>query len=98
MQPLKPRDSHGPVTSYEVTLWSPDENSRHTQIFDQDTFTMRVNLSEIAPSSSNVKVVATVVAKNPAGLSPPASVVLPLHVTGMENWMDYEKFYYPRSN
>lgn len=84
-KPLKPRDSHGPVTSYEVTLWSPDENSRHTQIFDQDTFTMRVNLSEIAPSSSNVKVVATVVAKNPAGLSPPASVVLPLHVTDMDS-------------
>uniref|UniRef100_A0A8C6ULQ7 Uncharacterized protein n=1 Tax=Neogobius melanostomus TaxID=47308 RepID=A0A8C6ULQ7_9GOBI len=66
-KPYEPRQSHGPIVSYEVSLWSPDDNTRHTQILSPDTFTMPV--------------IARVVAKNPVGLSPPASVVLPQHVT-----------------
>lgn len=83
-KPYGPRQSHGPIVSYEVTLWSPDDNSSHTQILTPDTFKMSVNLSEITVNN-NTKVLASVVAKNPAGLSPPASVVLPLHVTAPDS-------------
>ncbi|KAK7933522.1 hypothetical protein WMY93_004418 [Mugilogobius chulae] len=82
-KPFEPRKSNGPIVSYEVTLWSPDDNTRHTQIVPPDTFTMPVNLSGITVNN-NSKVIASVVAKNPAGLSPPASINLPLHVTNLE--------------
>lgn len=80
----EPRQSYGPIVSYEVSLWSLDDNDRRTQILAPDTFSMAVNLSEIIVNNST-KVMANVVAKNPAGLSPPASVVLPLHVTDSQS-------------
>uniref|UniRef100_A0A3B3ZZH4 Fibronectin type-III domain-containing protein n=1 Tax=Periophthalmus magnuspinnatus TaxID=409849 RepID=A0A3B3ZZH4_9GOBI len=73
-KPYEPRKSHGPIVSYEVTLWSPDDITRHTQIVSPETFAMPVNLSGI--SINNTKVIASVVAKNPAGLSPPESLDL----------------------
>ncbi|XP_033828179.1 LIF receptor subunit alpha a [Periophthalmus magnuspinnatus] len=82
-KPYEPRKSHGPIVSYEVTLWSPDDITRHTQIVSPETFAMPVNLSGI--SINNTKVIASVVAKNPAGLSPPESLGLPLHVNDLDS-------------
>ncbi|XP_072288728.1 LIF receptor subunit alpha a [Eucyclogobius newberryi] len=83
-KPYEPRMSHGPVVSYEVTLWSPDDDTRHTQIISSDTFTMPVNLSGNT-ANNNTRVIASVVAKNPAGLSPPASINLPVHLTDLDS-------------
>ncbi|KAJ0067917.1 hypothetical protein NL108_011703, partial [Boleophthalmus pectinirostris] len=81
-KPYEPRKSHGPIVSYEVTLWSPDDNTRHTQMVAPEMFTIPVNLS--TTFNNITKVIASVVAKNPAGPSPPASVDLPLHVKDLD--------------
>lgn len=83
-KPQTPRQSHGPITHYEVTLWSPEENVQHTEIIAQNTWTAPINLTRIPNFSSNMKVIATVVATNPAGVSQPASVIIPLHFTDVD--------------
>ncbi|KAM9360915.1 LIF receptor subunit alpha a [Symphorus nematophorus] len=79
-KPLTRRQSHGQLTGYEVTLWSPEENLQHTDIFSADTSAVPIDLSRIAAISSD-KVIATVVAKNNDGASQPASVIIPLQLT-----------------
>ncbi|XP_076005508.1 LIF receptor subunit alpha a [Genypterus blacodes] len=83
-KPLTRQESHGLITGYEVTLWSPDENIQHTETLPRSTCTVPVNLTHISTSSDNNKVVATVIAKNGAGVSQPASLVLPLHVIDLD--------------
>lgn len=87
-KPYEPRQSHGPIVSYEVTLWIPEDDSRNKQTLTQtltpDTFSMALNLSQISANTST-KVVASLVAKNPSGLSPPATVVLPLHKPALDS-------------
>uniref|UniRef100_A0A3B4TIC3 LIF receptor subunit alpha a n=1 Tax=Seriola dumerili TaxID=41447 RepID=A0A3B4TIC3_SERDU len=83
-KPLTHRQSHGQITGYEVTVWSADNNVQHTEIFSPDTTAAQVNLTQIATFSSDRKVTATVNAKNADGLSQPASVVIPLHLTDVK--------------
>ncbi|XP_056231995.1 LIF receptor subunit alpha a [Seriola aureovittata] len=83
-KPLTHRQSHGQITGYEITVWSADDNVQHTEIFSPDTTAAPVNLTQIATFSSDRKVIATVSAKNADGLSQPASVVIPLHLTDVE--------------
>uniref|UniRef100_A0A8C9ZYG4 Fibronectin type-III domain-containing protein n=1 Tax=Sander lucioperca TaxID=283035 RepID=A0A8C9ZYG4_SANLU len=83
-KPLTQRQSHGLITGYEVTLWSPEVNFQHTEFFSPDTYAVPVNLTQIATRSSDNKVMATVIAKNAAGVSQPASVLIPLRLTDVE--------------
>ncbi|XP_040897538.1 LIF receptor subunit alpha a [Toxotes jaculatrix] len=83
-KPLTKRQSHGQITGYEVTLWSSEENVQHTKLFSPDTTAAPINLTQIATFSSDNKITATVNAKNAAGLSQPASVVIFLRLTDME--------------
>lgn len=83
-KPLTRRQSHGLITGYEVTLWSPEENLQHTEIFSPDTSAVPINLTQITTLSSDNKVIATVIAKNAAGVSQPASVLIPLRLTDLE--------------
>ncbi|CAN9513060.1 unnamed protein product [Ophioblennius macclurei] len=82
-KPLTHKQSHGRITNYEVTLWNPEENRQHTEILPPTTHTVSVNLTQMTSSSSESKVVATVLAKNVEGASPPASVLL--HLADMES-------------
>ncbi|KAF7660821.1 hypothetical protein LDENG_00274530 [Lucifuga dentata] len=79
-KPLTRRESHGQITGYEVTLWSPDQNIQHTETISRNTFSVPVNLKHIATDRYK-KIIATVIAKNAAGASQPASVVIPLRLT-----------------
>ncbi|XP_054630299.1 LIF receptor subunit alpha a [Dunckerocampus dactyliophorus] len=83
--PLTARESHGQITSYEVTLWSPEQNLQHTETLSPDTFELPINLTQIAAFSNGNEVMATVLAKNAAGASPPISVIFPLHVADKSN-------------
>ncbi|KAM3867442.1 LIF receptor subunit alpha a [Diretmus argenteus] len=85
-KPLMQRESHGQITGYKVTLWSTEENIQHTETFPPSTFTMPVNLTHITTTrnGNNNRVIATIVAKNAAGVSPPASIGIPLHLTDVE--------------
>ncbi|XP_071393652.1 LIF receptor subunit alpha a [Centroberyx affinis] len=83
-KPLTRRESHGQITGYEVTVWSPEENVQHTETLPQSTLTVPINLTHITTSSGNNKVIATIIAKNAAGVSPPASIVIPLRLTDVE--------------
>lgn len=74
------RQTHGQITAYEVTFWSPDETLQHTDIFLPNASAAPINLTKIATFNSG-KVIATVIAKNNAGASQPASV--PLRLTGV---------------
>uniref|UniRef100_A0A3Q3FDT9 LIF receptor subunit alpha a n=1 Tax=Labrus bergylta TaxID=56723 RepID=A0A3Q3FDT9_9LABR len=80
-KPLTRRQSHGQITGYEVTLWTSDENIQHTDIFPAETSAAPINLTQIAAFSVDTKVTATVIAKNNKGVSQPASVLIPLHLT-----------------
>ncbi|XP_041643097.1 LIF receptor subunit alpha a [Cheilinus undulatus] len=84
-KPLTRRQSHGQLTGYEVTLWTAEENVRHIEIFPADTSAVPINLTQIAAYSSDNKVKATVFAKNNKGLSQPASVLVPLHLTDVDH-------------
>lgn len=77
------RQSRGQITGFEVTLWNSENNLQHTEIVSADTFAVPINFTQVATFSSDIKVTATIFARNSAGLSQPASVVLPLHLTGM---------------
>lgn len=66
-------------------MWSPEENLQHTETFSPDTSVAPINLTQFATFSSD-KVIATVIAKNADGVSQPASVLLPLRLTGMWKW------------
>ncbi|XP_037114607.1 LIF receptor subunit alpha a [Syngnathus acus] len=79
-KPLTARESHGPIASYEVTFWSPKENLQHTETLPPDTFMLPINVTRITAFTNDDQVVATVTAKNAAGYSPPASVIIPLRV------------------
>ncbi|KAM8759768.1 LIF receptor subunit alpha a isoform 3-T3 [Acanthopagrus schlegelii] len=81
-KPLTRRQSHGQLTGYEVTFWSPEEN--HTEIFSSDTFAAPFNITQITAFSGN-KITATVIAKNNDGVSEPAGVLIPLHLTDEES-------------
>lgn len=85
-QPLTPRQSHGPITDYEVTLWSSEENLQRTAHIPPDTSAELVNLTQITTPGSDNKITATVVARNTGGESQPASVHIPLRLTGTWNW------------
>ncbi|KAM9858027.1 LIF receptor subunit alpha a [Aulostomus maculatus] len=78
-KPLTEKESHGKITGYEVMLWSPEESLLYTKSFPPNTFIMPVNLKEITSLSKDNKVVATVTAKNAAGVSKPTRVVIPPH-------------------
>ncbi|XP_061672960.1 LIF receptor subunit alpha a [Syngnathoides biaculeatus] len=79
-KPLTARESHGQITSFEVTLWSPRESLRHTKTLPADTFALPFNLAEISTFTRDNRLTAAVVAKNAAGHSLPASVIIPLDV------------------
>lgn len=83
-KPLTRRQSHGQITGYEVTLWSPEDKVQHTEIFSADTTAAPVSLTQIPTFNSDSRVIATVMAKNAEGLSQPASVVIPLHLPDVE--------------
>ncbi|XP_053725931.1 LIF receptor subunit alpha a isoform X2 [Synchiropus splendidus] len=74
-KPTSDQDSRGQITGYDVTLWSPEQQSQYLEIPPTKT-SVRVSLTEFNCS----KVIANVVAKNIAGESPPARVVIPLQV------------------
>ncbi|XP_051924530.1 LIF receptor subunit alpha a isoform X1 [Hippocampus zosterae] len=80
-KPLTSRESHGQITSYEVTLWSPKENLQHTEMLPPDTFMLPINLTRISAFTNDNQVMAAVIAKNAAGDSLPASVIIPLHIS-----------------
>ncbi|KAG8011787.1 Leukemia inhibitory factor receptor [Nibea albiflora] len=80
-KPLTHRQSHGQITAYEVTFWSPGETLQHTDIFSPDTSAAPINLTKIAAFKSG-KVIATVIANNNAGASQPANI--PLRLTDVE--------------
>ncbi|XP_008292288.1 LIF receptor subunit alpha a [Stegastes partitus] len=77
-KPLTRRQSHGQLTGYEVTFWNPEENIQHTEILSPDASAVPINLTRMAYFSGDSKVIATVIAKNADGVSPPASVSLRL--------------------
>ncbi|KAL6113967.1 lifr [Pungitius sinensis] len=80
---LTPRQSHGPITAYEVTLWSPEEILQRTASIPPDTSAYLINLTQITTLGSD-KITATVVARNTGGMSQPASVHIPLRLTDVE--------------
>ncbi|KAM9391455.1 LIF receptor subunit alpha a [Pholidichthys leucotaenia] len=81
-KPPRRRQIHCPITGYEVTFWSPEENLQHREILSPDTYAAPVNLTQMAFLSSDDKVVASVLAKNCEGSSQLASV--PLRLTNAE--------------
>ncbi|XP_053181280.1 LIF receptor subunit alpha a [Scomber japonicus] len=83
-KPLTHKQSHGQITGYEVTLWNPEENIQHTENVPPNTFIVPVNFTQTTTFSIDNQVIATVIAKNAAGASQSASVVLPLHVTDVD--------------
>nr|XP_046243813.1 LIF receptor subunit alpha a [Scatophagus argus]XP_046243814.1 LIF receptor subunit alpha a [Scatophagus argus]XP_046243815.1 LIF receptor subunit alpha a [Scatophagus argus] len=82
-KPLTQRQRHGPLTGYNVTFWSPEENIWHTQTFSEDTSSAPFNFTQIANFSGD-RVIATVIAKNPCCVSQPANVLIPLRLTEVE--------------
>lgn len=83
-KPLTHRQSHGQITGYEVTLWSPEENIQHTKTVPPNISYLQVNLTQNTTFTNDNKVIATVIAKNAAGVSQSASVVIPLHWTDVD--------------
>ncbi|XP_037633026.1 LIF receptor subunit alpha a [Sebastes umbrosus] len=83
-KPLTRRQSHGLITGYEVTLWSPEENLQHTRNLSPNTSAVPIDLTQLKTLSSDNKVMATVIAKNVEGVSQPASVLIPLRLTDVE--------------
>ncbi|XP_068167086.1 LIF receptor subunit alpha a isoform X2 [Antennarius striatus] len=82
-KPLTRRQIHGRLMGYEVTFWSPGENVQHTEIVSSNTSAAPINLTQIATFGVD-EVIATVIAKNDAGVSQSASIRLPLHLTDVE--------------
>ncbi|CAL8249209.1 unnamed protein product [Merluccius merluccius] len=80
-KPLTQRQSHGEITGYELTLWSPEDKVQHTETLLPGNNTASINLTHMATAD---KVIATVKAKNAAGVSPPASVVIPQLLSDVE--------------
>ncbi|KAM6964861.1 LIF receptor subunit alpha a [Aplochiton taeniatus] len=72
-KPLQRRARHGQITGYEVTLWSPLENRLLTFLLSDTVHTLPLNLTQTATS----RLQATVTATNAAGVSPPATLVIP---------------------
>ncbi|CAL1615694.1 unnamed protein product [Knipowitschia caucasica] len=96
-KPYKQRQSHGPIVGYEVTLWSPDNGTRRIHNVSPEMFTLPLSLSSIIVSN-NSRLIASVVAKNPAGLSPPATIELPLHFTSLDSEkVDFQEGAFPLS-
>ncbi|KAM8886458.1 LIF receptor subunit alpha a isoform 1-T2 [Spinachia spinachia] len=83
-KPLTPRQSHGAITAYEVTLWSPEENLQRTARFSPNTSAQLINLTQLATLGSENKITVTVVARSTGGVSHPASVLIPLRMTDVE--------------
>uniref|UniRef100_A0A3Q1J9P8 Fibronectin type-III domain-containing protein n=1 Tax=Anabas testudineus TaxID=64144 RepID=A0A3Q1J9P8_ANATE len=83
-KPLTQRQSHGQITGFEVTLCNSEENCQNTENVSADTFAVPINFTQVANLSSDSKATATVIARNAAGLSQPASVAIPLHLTDAE--------------
>ncbi|XP_042343816.1 LIF receptor subunit alpha a isoform X2 [Plectropomus leopardus] len=83
-KPLTRTQSHGLITGYEVTLWSPGEKLQHTKTVSADTSAVPINLTQITTLSGGNKLTATVIAKNADGVSQPTSVLIPLHLTDVE--------------
>ncbi|XP_034398438.1 LIF receptor subunit alpha a [Cyclopterus lumpus] len=78
-KPLTRRQSHGPIRGYEVT-----EENQQPKLYPPDTFSVPINLTKIATAGGDNKVTATVIVKNDAGVSQPASVHIPLRLTDVE--------------
>ncbi|XP_077570889.1 leukemia inhibitory factor receptor-like [Stigmatopora nigra] len=75
-KPLTARQSHGRLTSYQVTWRSPGEMAGgRTESVGPRTRTLPLHP---ARTDGSTRITATVVAKNAAGASPPATVVIPL--------------------
>lgn len=75
------RQSHGQIRAYKVTFWSPEENEQHSEVILPNSFAAPVNLSHFAAFSGD-RIVASVIAENMGGASPPSSVLIPLNWTG----------------
>ncbi|XP_024131397.1 LIF receptor subunit alpha a [Oryzias melastigma] len=75
-KPLSHHQSHGQITGYEVTLWNPEDVEQHTQILPPNTYSVQVNLREMASVGVDKKVFATVIIKTITGASPPSRVPL----------------------
>ncbi|XP_075875630.1 LIF receptor subunit alpha a [Nelusetta ayraudi] len=82
-KPMTHRQSHGQIRAYKVTFWSPEENEQHSEVILPNSFAAPVNLSHFATFSGD-RIVASVIAENMGGASPPSSVLIPL------NWTDKE--------
>lgn len=80
-QPMTHRQSHGQIRAYKVTFWSPEENEQHSEVILPSSFAAPVNLSHFAAFSGD-RIVASVIAENMGGASPPSSVLIPLNWTG----------------
>lgn len=81
LQPMTHRQSHGQIRAYKVTFWSPEENEQHSEVILPNSFAAPVNLSHFAAFSGD-RIVASVIAENMGGASPPSSVLIPLNWTG----------------
>lgn len=77
LKPLTKSESHGQISDYEVILWSPEENSQQTLTLPQSVYSLPINVTD-----RGSKVTVTVTARNPAGVSPPANIVIPRHLPG----------------
>lgn len=86
-QPLTDAQSHGPITGYEVTLWTPKGNESHRETTPPETSSFSFNLTDVAAAFSNdSELEATVVASNAAGHSAPSHLLIPLHFTSVYSW------------
>jgi hypothetical protein len=77
LKPLTKSESHGQISGYEVILWSPEENSQQTLTLPQSVYSLPINVTD-----RGSKVTVTVTARNPAGVSLPANVVIPRYLPG----------------
>ncbi|XP_071011993.1 LIF receptor subunit alpha a isoform X1 [Oncorhynchus clarkii lewisi] len=79
-KPLTKSESHGQISGYEVILWSPEENSQQTLTLPQSVYSLPINVTDLGS-----KVTVTVTARNPAGVSLPANVVIPRYLPDAED-------------
>ncbi|XP_067088036.1 LIF receptor subunit alpha a isoform X1 [Osmerus mordax] len=78
-KPLTKRESHGQLSSYEVTLWSSEENRQRSHVLPQRTHSQAFSLGSPA---AGVRV--TITATNAAGVSPSATLGIPDYLGDVE--------------
>ncbi|KAJ7994315.1 hypothetical protein DPEC_G00264600 [Dallia pectoralis] len=72
-KPLTKRESHGQISGYDVTIWSPEENIQQAVPLPRTTHSLPINVTDHGTT-------VTVSARNPAGVSIPATIVVPRHI------------------